>query len=610
MQIEDFDYNAVELLSSMFKERFDINRNYLLSLNVDSLLFPFRNEAALGHWTYSLAHPDSVPKSVLENLPPSKAQARARKLLGKPYDGWEHPTSPVRGAFLGHYLSACARIYATSRDNEMRSRAKYIVEELAKCQEQNGDGYVGPIPEKFFDILEEEKIGEIGAPYYIIHKVLMGLYDAYKLTGNPEAFLVMRGMVDYVERRIENTTDERMQRILNCEFGGMSEVLYDFYGETGEPRHLSLAQKFEHHRILEPLAKNQDNLTGVHANATIPKIHGAARAYELTHDSKYRNIAVNFWEIIGNTRTYATGGSTGTTSRQAEHWGEPNKLKPTLSETTQETCVTYNWLRLCRYLLRWTANAKYGDMYERALFNGILPIQNPKNGMLAYHTPLATGSKKMFGSPTASFWCCYGTGVQAFADFASSIYFHNDDTLLVNLFIPSELQWSQAGKAIKIRQENKYPERPSTRLTIKISDSPAPFNLRIRVPWWIRKGFEIKVNNEEVQGNFIPSTFHGLDRLWNDGDIIDISMPMNLYAESINDDPDLVAIMYGPLVMAGLTSQPVEFHGSKEAVDSWMEHIAKESTAFYTKGQKHEIKFIPLYEVTSESYGVYFRVTS
>jgi DUF1680 family protein len=396
-----------------------------------------------------------------------------------------------------------------------------------------------------------------------------------------------------------------MQEILDVEFGGMPEALYDFYGETREPEYLLFAQKFEHHRFLDPLAKNQDLLTNVHGNTNVPKIHGAARAYELTDKAEYKDMAMNFWEIISKTRTYATGGST-----SAEFWGEPNKLKSTLSEYNQETCVTYNWLRLCRYLIRWTGDARYGDNYERLLFNGIISIQNPSDGMFAYFTPLKTGYKKTYGTPTDSFWCCYGTGVQAFADFASSIYFYDDENVYVNLFIPSKVRWSHSGAVIEIKQENNYPEEPTTKITIETSDNRVSFGLKIRIPWWIRQNMNIEVSHEKIDGNFVPGTFFELKRKWKNEDVVDISMPMSLYAEPINDDQNLISVMYGPLVMAGLTSQEVELKGNKEDLNSWMESIPGEPLAFKTKGQENTIKFIPLYRVISEEYGVYFEVTS
>jgi len=604
MKIEAFNHSDVGLIESIFRTRFDINRNYLLSLDSDSLLFPFRSEAVLHHWSYH--------NTVKDHLPHSLRSFTHADLSGEPYGGWEHPTCTQRGNFLGHYLSACARIYAISRDHEIKKKSDYIIEELAKCQQQNGNGYICPIPEKFFDIIESGRRGDIWlTPYYVSHKVLMGLYEMYKFAGNTKAFLIMKGMVGYIKRRVDRITDEWMQKVLDIEFGGMPEVLYDFYGETGEQQHLLLARKFEHRRILEPLAKNQDFLTDAHGNTNVPKIHGAARAYELTGKPEYKDIAVNFWEIISKTRTFATGGSTGPTPihPRGEHWGEPNLLKATLSEPDQETCVTYNWLRLCRYLLRWTGDAKYGDMYERALLNGIISIQNPSNGMFAYFTPLKTGSSKNFGTPTDSFWCCYGTGVQAFADLTSSIYFYDDESVYVNLFIPSEVCWSHSAVVIKIKQENNYPEEPSTKLTIQTSDGPVSFGLKIRIPWWVRKGVETKVNREKTVGDFVPGTFCELKRAWKNGDIVEVHMPMSLYAEPINDDPNLVAVMYGPLVMAGLTSHEVEFKGDKVDLEGWIESASEGPLVFQTKGQTTNVKFIPLYKVVSENYGVYFTVT-
>lgn len=606
-KIEAFDYGEVQLLPGLFKSRFDINRDYLFSLPNSSLLYPYYKEAVI-------------------RVPPGT----------KPLGGWEDMAVDIRGHFLGHYLSACARIYATARDTEMKAKCDQIVAELAKIQKANGNGYVGPISEKVFAALENGRASDVWAPYYVIHKVLMGLYEMYVYAGNEQALEVAEGMADYVKARTDKLSDDTMAKTLEVEHGGMTEALYDLYAATGQRKYFDLAKRFEHRRFLDPLAAGQDNLTNIHANTNIPKIYGAALAYELTGDPRYLNIVVNFWNIITQTRTYATGGS-----NNREFWGKPNCLTETLSESNQETCTTYNMMWLTRYLLRWTGDAKYADYYERNLYNGILEAQDPTDGQFCYFTPMKSGAMKKFGTPLNSFWCCYGTGTQAFADLASSIYFHDADNLYVNLFAPSEVTWRRPAGTLKLIQKTDYPEEGSARFTVQTS-TPATFGLKIRLPWWARHGLKVRVNKVQVDRVAKPGTFLTLERKWNDQDVVELSMPLSLYTEPINDDPNLVTLMYGPLVMAGLVFDDTTFKGDKSNPAMWVEPAAEKdrvtgsrirvvpdhlpstishpsyearlprqkiALTFLTKPPNPPVKFVPLYQVGSRPYGIYIRVT-
>jgi hypothetical protein len=614
-KVEAFEYRDVKLLPGPLLKRFEINRAYLMSLPNTSLLYPFYKEAIL-----------RVPQGA------------------QPLGGWEAMSVDVRGHFLGHFLSASARIYATTGDQEIKRKADAIVSELARIQQTNGNGYVGPISEKVFDALEAGRHRDVWAPYYVIHKVLMGLYEMYRHAGNPQALEVARGMADYVKARTDKLSDSQFQHMLEVEFGGMSETLYDLHAATGEKKYLDLARRFEREKILDPLARGEDILTGLHANTQYPIIYGAMRAYELSGEERYRRVAENFWNILTSTRTYATGGS-----NNREFWGEPNRLKETLSEANQETCTAYNLMWLARYLFRSTGDARYADYYERNFYNGILTAQNPADGQFCYFTPMKAGSTKRFGTPLGSFWCCYGTGVQAYADLAGGIYFHDAESLYVSLFIPSEVSWKRASGTVRLTQETDYPVSGATRLSLML-DSPAEFAVRIRVPWWARKGVEVRVNGEKVAAEAKPSSFLALRRTWKNGDAVDVSMPMSLYAEPLPDDPEMIAVMYGPLVMAGLVFEDVEFRGDRNNLDSWLERAPEEerprvshlrvvhdqlpstvypehfrsyysdpfhevtlpreriALTFQTRPPNPRVKFVPLYEILEWPYGIYFRV--
>ncbi len=306
------------------------------------------------------------------------------------------------------------------------------------------DGYLSAFPPSFFDRLKEGK--KVWAPWYTLHKIMAGLLDMYVLTGNQQALDVVRGMAAWTKKWADPLTDADMARIMHVEFGGMNEVLYNLYAVTGVKDYADTAHRFDHPEFFAPLAEGRDELKGLHVNTQIPKILGAARRYEFTGDPRYRRIAEFFWNQVTQHRSYATGGTS-----NGELWrSDPDKLADQLGHSTQECCCTYNMLKLTRHLFSWSPDARYFDYYERAFFNGIFGTMNPTNGLTMYYVPLATGYWKVFASPRKSFWCCTGTGVESFSKLADSIYFHDDESLYVNLFISSDLDWEEQG--LRVRQ--------------------------------------------------------------------------------------------------------------------------------------------------------------
>lgn len=579
--LQGFDYGDVKLLDGMLKKAFEKNREYLHRLTPDRYLYTFRRTAVL-----------PTPSS--------------------PYGGWERPDCELRGHSIGHYLSACARTVAVCGDAVLKANADYTVRELAKCQTANGNGYLSAYPSSFFDRLEE-KFGGVWAPYYTMHKIMLGLWEMYVYTGNSQALDILKGMADYFKGRCDKLTDAQMQRVLNVEFGGMEEVLLNLYSSTGEKKYLDFARRFEHRSFLDPLLEAKDVLTRRHANTHIPKIAGAARAYEQTADSKYKRIASFFWDTVANTRTFATGGS-----NNGEHWGLPNKLADTLSMHTQEFCTSYNWLKICGYLLRWTGESKYADMYERNFYNGILVSQNPETGMLIYFLPLKTGGRKSFGTPFDTFTCCYGTGIQAYASLSENIYFHTADALYVNLYANSEVKWKATSGTLRLTQRTKYPEKPSSRMTLHLT-KPAKFRVALRIPWWVARPITCTVNRRswKTATRARPGSWLVIERTWRDGDEIELTMPMTLYTQPINDNPTLAAVMYGPLVLAGLieesgtllpkdAEEPV-FTGDMKSPGKWIKPVNGKPLTFRTEGQPVNLAFIPIHEVVDQRYGVYWR---
>ena len=508
--LSPFPMTAVRLLDGDFKRAADINERYLDSLSVDRLLHTFRLTA-------------SIPSSAT------------------PYGGWELPTSELRGHFVGgHYLSAVAFAYAGAGNTTLRDKGNAIVSELAACQKANGNGYLSAYPPDFFERLARGQ--QVWAPFYTYHKIMAGLIDMHLQAGNQEALSVAEGMAGWVSSYFANIGDDQRQRMLRTEFGGMNEALVNLYAITGKERYLNTSRLFEQASFLDPLAARRDELQGLHANTNVPKIIGAARMYELTGDPRYRTIAEYFLEEVLGARSYVIGNTS-----DDEHWRTPaGNLTGTLSLRNAECCVAYNLMKLDRHVFAWTGDARWMDAYERTLYNARLGTQNA-DGLKQYFFPLAAGYWRAYGSPEESFWCCTGTGAEDFAKFGDTIYFHKGNDVYVNLFIPSVLNWGE--QDFKLRQETRFPLVPATELTVNVG-KPQLRTIAIRVPGWTAEGGQVAINGKPLDAFAEPGSYLSITRLWHDGDKVSVKLPMSLWEENLPGDPQTVAALYGPLVLA------------------------------------------------------------
>jgi uncharacterized protein len=595
-RLQAFPLTQVRLLDGPLKTALEANRKYLRMLDADRMLYAFRRNAGL-------------------------------PAVGKPLGGWEAPDCEVRGHFVGHFLSACALMYSATGDQELKAKADYMIAEMAKCQKALATqspadaGYLSAFPASFWDRLEAMK-GPPWAPYYTIHKIMAGLLDMHTMTGNQQALDIVKGMAGYFKGRFDKLTIWQTDQLLTVEFGGMAEVLHSLYAVTGDPDHLALGHTFEKNTFLGPLALEHDDLTNIHANTHIPQVAGAARRYEVTGDERYRTIASYFWDRVANHRSYATGGS-----NVGEGWGDPDKLAGTLTPNNEESCTTYNMLKIARYLLRWTADPRYADYYAHAFINGIIGTQNPEDGMLLYYLPLATGNAKNWGTAYDSFWCCTGTGVETFSKLGDSIYFHDAGNLYVNMPIASTVDWT--AKGVKVEQLTRYPREEGTSFIVHCPRS-VEFGLKVLVPHWATRGVAATVNGQPVdigRGDGSrrgvsgrssesgigadgdpahPPYYLTVQRTWRDGDRVTVKMPMRLYAAPMPDDPEMIAVMYGPLVLAGLTDHSRYFIADAKDLAAWIKPVPGKPLTFTTVGQKPEMTLVPLNGIINERYGVYF----
>jgi len=512
-KVQPFAGTDVRLLPGRFLDAQQANEAVLRRIPADRLIHAFRLNAGIA----------------------SSAQ---------PLGGWEKPDCEVRGCFAGHFLTASAHMYASTGDPDIKAKADSIVTGLAQCQARLRGGYLSAFPLELFDRLNARR--EVWAPFYTIHKIMAGLLDMYQLCGNKEALETIAGVAGWAGAWTAAMPEEHMQAVLDTEYGGMNEVLYNLAAATGDDKFAEMGDRFTKKRFFNPLALACDRLRGLHTNTHIPQVTGAARRYEISGDPRFRNVATFFWDQVTGARSYSTGG----TSNNEGWLTDPHRLAAELGrgESTNECCCAYNMLKLTRKLYSWSADPRAFDYYERVLYNHRLGTIDLRTGATQYYLGLVPGSWRTFSTEYDSFWCCTGTGIEEFSKLNDSVYFHDDEGLYVNLFIPSEVNWAEKG--VRVRQETGFPEAASTTLRISC-DKPVRMRLSIRVPCWVPSAPGVKINGRAAEVSASPGSYVGIDRTWTSGDRVEMDLPMEIRREPMPDDPAIQAVFYGPLLLAG-----------------------------------------------------------
>jgi hypothetical protein len=601
-----FPLADVRLLDGPFKDAQQRDGKYLLQLEPDRMLHNFRVNAGL------------QPKAAV-------------------YGGWESVAiwADIRahGHTLGHYLSACALMYASTGDDAFKKRCDYIVADLQECQSAGKTGLICAFPDKAAQIdnlIAGRRV--IGVPWYTLHKIMAGLRDTHVLCGSAAALDVLVKLTDWAFDATKDMSDEQFQKMLGTEHGGMNEVLGDVYALTSQAKYLTLSERFCHKAILEPMSQSRDTLNGLHSNTQIPKIIGFHRLHLLTGQTPYLTAAQFFWKAVVSTRSFATGGN-----GDQEHFFPITDFARHLpSAKTMETCCSHNMLKLTRALFSLEPSAEYADYYERALYNTILASQDPDSGMMTYFQSTRPGYLKMYCTPFDSFWCCTGTGIENHAKYGDSIYFLGSDgvrnAIYVNLFIPSALTWKQKGLTLK--QTTRFPEAGKTRLEFTV-DSPTELTLFLRHPAWCAQA-AVTVNGNSVATSKKPGTFIALKGTWKSGDVVELEVPMTLHVEMLPGNVDYAAVMYGPLVLVGALgkegitpggdihvnertigqdfNQPIEvpeFAGDQAQL---VEKIkpAEPPLTFKTTGlgRPNDVTLVPYYRVAHERYNMYWKLSN
>lgn len=612
---------SVRLIEGPLHDRFQLNKTYVMSLTNENLLRNFNLEAGL--WSYSGNGGTTSATTISMDGPEHW------------HWGWESPTCELRGHMMGHWLSAAARIYAQTGDGIVKSKADAIVEGLGQCQSAIGTGWLAAFPETYMHRAANGKW--VWAPHYTVHKLLMGLHEMYALAGNQQALAIMTGIADWFYQWSGEFDREEMDDLLDIETGGMLEVWADLYGITENPKHRKLIERYERSRFFDALLEGRDVLTNKHANTQIPEILGAARAWEVTGEERYRNVVEAFWKCAVTDRGYVATGA----GDDAELWLPRGNM--TRMGVGQEHCVNYNMMRLSHTLLRWTGDAAYADYWERRFINGVLAHQHDTTGMIAYFLGIGAGSSKNWGKPTQHFWCCHGTLVQANAAYTEEIFMKDEQGVAVLQWLPASMTVTigQSTFGMTIRQDGQQgvyplhgwnvegmraitqvhvppiPEQRPDRFVYEIqitSSQDIAFRLLLRLPWWVTGQAEISVNGVNVEGEWAAASYAELERTWMDGDIIRVILSKSLTLEELPGDSGTYAFMDGPIVLAGLVGEDHDLQGDAKRPETLLTPDRERNhswwnTGYYrTWGDNPRIRFIPLYEIRDQQYTLYFQM--
>jgi uncharacterized protein len=600
--VYSFDLQDVRLLDSRFKQNMRREETWLLSIDVNRLLHSFRTNAG-------------VPSGL-----------EGGYSTGNRLGGWESLDCELRGHSTGHILSGLALLYASTGDVKYKRKSDSLVRGLAEVQQAlNQDGYLGAFPQ---ELINRNLRGErVWAPWYTLHKIFSGLIDQYLYCDNQQALDIAAKMGLWAYKKLQPVTPQQRTIMLRNEFGGINESFYNLYAITGKTEYKWLAEFFYHNEALDPLKEGKDILNTKHANTYIPKLLGLSRDYEIEGKGEGDSIAKFFWQTVVDHHSFVTGSNS-----DKEHFFKPDELSKHLTGYTGESCNVYNMLKLTRHLFIHTGNPKYADFYERALFNHILGQQDPATGMVSYFLPMLPGAHKVYSTPDSSFWCCVGSGFENQAKYGEAIYYHSQNDLYVNLFIPSELNWKEKG--IKLTQQTTFPEEGTTSFKIETKDA-INMPLHIRYPSWATDGATVKINGNKLAVKATPGGYIVINRKWKNADYVEVNYPMTLKAIATNDNPQKVAFVYGPIVLAGemgtegmITPAPYsnpKLHNdyytynynvpseiiTTLAVDvkkpeAFIKPVAGEKLTFKTT--KEGVILKPLYDIHRERYVVYWDV--
>jgi hypothetical protein len=584
--------SAVRVTDGPLKRAQDLDIEYLLKLEPDRMMSYFYQRAGLK----------------------PKAQG---------YGGWDGDGKNLTGHIAGHYLSAVSLMYAATGDVRFKERADYIVREMKAVQDKNGDGYLGALAngrERFNEVAQGNirssnfDLNGLWSPWYVLHKIYAGLRDAYRYAGNRIALELEIKFAAWAESILSKLDEAQTQKMLGTEFGGMNEILADLYADTNDKRWLNLSHRFDHYAVINPLAKRDNRLEGLHGNTQVPKLLGVLARYIYTGSKDDGSAANFFWDAVVFHHSFVTGGH-----GKDEYFGPPDILSDRIDGRTAESCNVYNMQKMTRRFFAIQPEIKYAEFEERAVFNHVLGSIDPDDGRTCYMVPVGRGVQREYQDMSRSFTCCVGTGMENHALHGDGIYYESDDKFWVNLYVPSTAKWK--AKDATLSMETNFPEGESATLKMMLA-SPKSFTLALRRPSWAGEGFSVKVNGKAVNNLSNPASYVEIKRKWKKGDTVAITLPKTLRTEPLPDNPNRVALMWGPLVLAGdlgterrsgrIEPAPV-FVSAQLPLTDWLKPVLDKPGNFRavgvgrdSNGQKVDVEFAPFYRLHRRAYALYW----
>ncbi len=600
LQARPLPLECVRLTGGPLKEAQEQDAKYLLELEPDRMLAYLRQSAGL------------KPKA-------------------EGYGGWDADGRQLTGHIAGHYLSGVSLMWAATGDSRFKERADYIVGELKEIQDKQGDGYIGAQKDRqgvagkvrFQDLdkgiinASSFDLNGLWSPWYVEHKIFAGLRDDYRYTGNRTALDVEIKLAAWAGSILAKLDDSQIQKMLVAEFGGMNEVLADLYKDTGDRRWLALSDKFEHRAVIDPLAKQQDILPHKHINMLVAKLLGSLVRYTYTGDETDGTAAKFYWDSAVLHHTWATGGE-----GNNEYFGSPDSSMGMVDGRSSESCNVYNMIKYARELFAIEPAVRYADYHERALFNHVLASMDLNDGRTCYMVPVGLGKQHEYQDMYRSFTCCVGSGMESHALHGYGIYYESGNKLWVNLYAPSIVDWRTAG--VRLEMSTDFPEGESASLKLT-PGSAKKFTLALRRPYWAGAGFKVNVNGAEIKSLPAPGSYVELTRTWKDGDTVALVLPKRLHLESLPDNPQRVALMWGPLVLAGDLGPEQRGRRTTEQaarpempalvtadrnVEKWLKPVYGKPGVFHAPGvsQPRDVEFIPFYRLPARTYGIYWNL--
>lgn len=611
---QTFPLTSVRLLpGSPFYQAMNISQQYLLDMDIERMLNGRREKSGI----------------------PVKSD----------YPGSNQPQG-TRAGYLTHYISGISLMYAQTGNSEYLQRVNYLIDELVFL-DQKKDSILNAKGEKetfpYEKLLGGELLlgkpddagypwgGTTGNIFYGIHKTHAAYRDAYLYCNNKKALQLWIKEAEPLTKFVLKANPDLFDDYLDLEHGGMNAVFADLYALTGDKRYLEVSMKFNHQKVILNIADNKDVLNGRHANFQVPTFEGTARQFQLSGNEVSGRATQNFLDMVYCGHMNCIGGNS-----CYERFGIAGETTKRLGSSSSETCNTYNMLKVALNAFETTGDLKHMAYFEKGLYNHILASQDPRSGGVTYYVSTIPGGYKAYSDRfnIDGVWCCVGTGMENHSKYGEGIYFNNHQSLLINLFIPSVLDWKEKG--LKLTQETKFPEEDQIKFKI-ISNEGYDNPIYVRYPTWVATSARVWINGSSIKIDEKPGDLICLNHDWKAGDEVIVEFPQSFRLEAAHDDPYMNAICRGPVVYAaelgteGITSDVAKYAGSnngfvpandiptlitnKNDLESWLvptgENMEYQTrNAGYLLGKKKDIKLLPFYKTHHQKYSLYLKVYS